>query len=246
MPLFKKLKINVAGSPVEFRINVDKLGKFSCELPGMDISASLGLDKTIVSDTFSGIQSTLCDAIEEFNKLKTVHVYTVHYKFHISSRIKNQMPIDLMTDEMRKRTGLYGGSNRYYADDIAIDINWYPCVTTTLGKTSILSKMKLADESDVKRMITDPVYHHLFTGRAHKPFGDILFVEVERIWNFYNEPNFFSIPLTAETFEFFQGIEGSFVSIITKMLSFLSQDESKILEAISHLSLANKTLLIEK
>jgi len=245
MPLFKKLKYEVKDHSVEFRVNVNSSGKFSCKLPHIDIASALGIPEELTSDNYEEIQRTISKAVIAFNELNTQHVYTIHYKFHISNRIKRQMPEDLMTSEMWKKTNPYGSSNQYYKDDIAIDINWYPCVESTLGKTKVLYKLRVAEQEDINRMIENPVYYSLFTGREHKPYSELIFLESDRIFNFYNEPNFFSIPLTAESYDFFQGIEGSFVGLITKMISFLSQDPDKLMEAISIITLQKGNLLLD-
>lgn len=241
MPLFKKLKIEVKGAKRDFKVMFDAAGLFYCE-PGIDLCNAVGgiEGHKVTAPTFDELFNKLHAVIRAFNELNTERIYTVHYKFHISSKIKRQMPNDLMDAEMWRKTAHYGGANQYYKDDVAININWYPCVTTKLGNDVQLHQLRPAEQID---------FTYLESGRyyAHKPFSDLIFVQSDRIWNFYNEPNFFSIPLTAETYEFFNGIEMSFVGIITKMLSFLSQDQAMLMEAISKMALENRSqFLINK
>jgi len=117
MALFKILKLTVKSEKTDFRVNIDGDGLFWCE-PSLLMRDTLGIGK-IIGHSYNEVQGLIYDAVSAYNEAQTKHTYTIKYKFHLSQRIKKQMPDELMTDEMWEKTKNYGGSNQFYKEEIS-------------------------------------------------------------------------------------------------------------------------------
>lgn len=238
MALFKVVKFQVRGESNSFRVNIDGNGTFWCELSQV-MSKALSLGK-IEAPNFKEIEARIFNAVKKYNDLHTKNEYVVKYRFHFSPRIKKQMPLSVMDEDSWKKTQ-GAGNQGFYNDEIGIIIVWYPMVKTKLGDTIVTKKMRVATEDDVNYVGR---YGELFRNDLHKPYSELLFFAYEGHWAFDNEKLFFEIPLTDETYTFFEGIEKNLVNIMTFMFNFLSSDPELLLNNIKQALLSKgKNLL---
>ena len=99
-----------------------------------------------------------------------------------------------------------------------------------------MHRLKPAEQSDLDYVAA---YGDLFTDDLHYPFGkkEAPFIVTSTFHSFQGGEQYFELPLTPETFAFFQNTELNLTEVIGKFLLFISQDPQKLLLTITNLEL---------
>ena len=269
MPLFKKISFSALGKNYDFRVNVDENGQFWAKIPD-NVVKHTTLGEKEISDSFKELEGRIRWAIADWKEEETVRTYHIRYRLVLSKHIKMQIPDDLIMREYngeslwRKTTS--PGNNYYSDDETGMQFQFCPMVRETEGENVRTHGLELATEDNwkIQRIIEQkasiergeeqkhnpegaPEGYVYYEDDLHKPFAhlgdDTLFVVGgQQRWD--DDKYDFWIPLTQESWQFFNGLNDMFVKIFTQMLSFLGEeDQQKLLANITNAISSGKLLM---
>lgn len=270
MPLFKKISFAALGKTYDFRVNVNEDGQFWASIPD-NVVKHTTLESKEYSGTFKELEGRIRWAINEWSEEETVRTYFIKYRLCLSKYIKNQMSDELIGREVgghnlwAKTTS--PGNNYYSEAETAMVFEFIPMVKETEGENVRTKSMELATEDNwkIRRIMEQkasmakgeeqkhqpegaPKDFVYYEDELHKPFADLgndlLFVEGGKSHHWNDDKYDFWIPLTPESWEFFNGLNDMFVNIFSKMLSFLGEeDQAKMLDNINKSISTGKLLM---
>jgi len=272
MPLFKKISFSALGISYDFRVNVDENGQFWAKIPDNVVKHTTLQEKEYAS-TFKELEGRIRWAIEAWREEEKKYEYLLRYRLTLSKHIKMQMPDGLM-DKVVDGETLWAKTtntgNHYYSDgETGMIFEFWPMVKIIEGENERIVGMEVATEDNwkIQRIMEQrasiergeeqkhnpegaPADFVYYEDELHKPFehlgNDLLFVEGGKTYHDWSDSRRtdFWIPLTPESWEFFNGLNDMFVNIFSKMLSFLGEeDQQKLLANISHSISKGKLLM---
>lgn len=268
MALFKIISFNVLNVEYKFRINVSEEGVFWCKIPENVVKHTNLLQKEEAS-SFKEIEGKITWAIENWRQEETIVTYHIKYQLCLSNNLKRNISEDIMDKSLNdvslwKKTST-SGSNYYHDDESALVFWFMPMVRKTEGDNIVNQPLEIATEDNwkIQKIFEQkasiergeeqkynpsgyPKDFVYYEDDLHKPFlewGDetLFIVGGRNSWK--DKAHDFWIPLTPDSWKFFNSINDLLVNISSKMLSFLSLDDpEKLLENISKSLSSNKLL----
>jgi len=256
MPLFKEEKYNVMGAMHKVRYNVDENGMFWCTIKP-DMVQATGLNPKETAPTYKVLENKISEAIYKWKETKTVRSYYIKYRLCLSASVQRKISSDLMnrTDvDMWKKTSRLG--SEYQPDDhTCLIFDWVPILREVEGELEHEHVIVIAtDETYNMRHTMSAIEkcespHAFYTDSLVKPFesvgDDTLFEISETYWNF-NDSYYLEIPLTPDTWKFFNHVDDTLIKLINGMLGFLSADSDKLMANISNMIQSGSMNLIGK
>lgn len=269
MALFKKISFSALGIKYDFRVNVDDDGQFWTKVPD-NVVKHTTLEEKETAASFKVLEGKIRWAIDAWSQQETVHTYFIRYRLTLSKHIKMQMPEDLMCKEIDGESlwsKTIPAGNNYYGDgETGMVFEFWPMVKSTEGDNVTIQGLEIATEDNfyVQRIMEyqaaldrgeepkhqpegAPKDFMYYKDHMHKPFehlgNDLLFVNGGKHYWRDNSKYDFWVPLTPESWAFFNGLTDMFVNIFSKMLSFLSEeDQEKLLANITNAVSSGKLL----